>query len=109
MSKKAWHDVPMCSNAACNGPLILAEEHHRAGEIPTSLVCAACGEFVDGTPEQVERARKASASWERELERSEKRAAAKAKVLAAGGTVSERVMASPRPRPKQGTLFGGAK
>jgi hypothetical protein len=107
VSKKAWHDVPRCSKTDCGGPLILSEEHSRTGEIPTSLICAACGDFVDGTPEQVERARKAARSWDAELKRDEKRAAAKAKVLAAGGSVSERARKRPTPRPKQGSLFGG--
>lgn len=103
MTKKAWEKVPRCK---CGGPLILAEEHHRGDEIPTSLICAACGEFIDGTPQQVERARKASRSWDLELQRQQKDAAARRKVVAAGGAPQTRKRRAPTPRPKQQSLFG---
>jgi hypothetical protein len=50
----------------CIGFLIPREAHPRAGEISTSLVCAACGAFVEGSPAQVRKARAYEAACARE-------------------------------------------
>lgn len=54
------------------GILIPRESHPRGGEISTSLVCAACGAHIEGSPAQVRKARAYEAACARERAAAER-------------------------------------
>lgn len=63
--RAAWLDTPTCprrrGGRACAGPMVAADR-------PGHLHCAACGGDSPATPAEIERATKADAAWEQELE-----------------------------------------
>lgn len=66
---KPWEDVP--KHPGCGGPGVpraAADWNHRANPGDT-LVCPACGGGWVGTPEEVARAEKAQAAWDREMDK----------------------------------------
>lgn len=99
-------DAPLCAVPDCGGVLTTSASHPRAGEIRTSLICAACGEMIDGSPEQVAQAVRSEAAYERHLRREEAASARRAKVRRAGGVVVKPVRRA-RVKVTQGRLFDG--
>lgn len=63
--RAAWLDTPTCprrrGGRVCAGPMVAADR-------PGHLHCAACGDDSPAPPDQIERATKADAAWEQELE-----------------------------------------
>ncbi len=57
-----WMDrptCPYCGSATGVGASVYGND------TPGTLKCLACGEYFQGTPEQLEQARKADAAWDR--------------------------------------------
>lgn len=59
--RRGYPKCPDCKTAT----VVPQETHPRAGEIPTDLICAACGKFIKGTDEEVIQARTAERGWQR--------------------------------------------
>ncbi len=62
MKLKPWQDAPTCPycGSACG---LGASQYGITTE--GMIICASCGRHWQGTPEQVEQARKADEAWER--------------------------------------------
>jgi hypothetical protein len=98
------------------GPLISSEEHPRAGEIPTAVICIACGEFCeDAGASTVKTVRRLEAKYKRDSEAQEQARAALAKAKAWGIAPEQaaKMLRQPakarEPRTVQGSLFDRAK
>jgi hypothetical protein len=98
------------------GPLISSEEHPRAGEIPSAVICIACGEFCeDAGASTVKTVRRLEAKYKRACEAQERARAALAKAKA-WGIASEQAAKMLRkpakarePRAEQCSLFDRGK
>jgi hypothetical protein len=99
-------NAPTCPVPGCGGPLCTAASHARAGEIATSLICAACGTQHEGTAAEVAQAEKSEAAWERLQAREEAREKRESKVTRAGGMVAVKARRAPV-KATQGRLFDG--
>lgn len=64
---RGYPKCPKCKTAT----VVPSSTHPRAGEIPTILICAACGEFLNGTPAEIEQALRAERGFLRKEAREE--------------------------------------